>query len=334
LPRVVISISPPSAILAPGTAQPFTASVAGTADQQVTWNVTGAACGGTSTACGTIDATGLYVAPAIAPVPNTLSVVATSADDTSRTAAAAVTITNQPAVISLLPSSATAGATGISLRVAGANFAASSPGPGSVILIGGAPRNTLCGSPADCSTTLSASDLAIAANLSVAVRNAGGAPSTAAVFVVTTAAQGAGNILLTPASPTAAGQDIVVVDLSTSGSTSQAANLSIAAMGIYQAATGACSLNGGPVEIVRPVSGTAAATICAFSLSGLDPAYAYTLSGPAPNDVAIVGTSSLGFGIVELTIAVPSTAGTGARTLFVENSNLDVAAASGAVVIE
>jgi hypothetical protein len=336
LPHVVVSVSPPSAILAPGTPQPFTATVAGTADRQVTWNVTGAACSGSSSGCGTIDATGLYVAPAVAPVPNVVSVVATSADDTSRTAAAAVTITNQPAVISLLPSSATAGATGLSLRVAGANFAASSPGPGSVIQIAGAPRSTLCASSADCSTTLSASDLAVAANLSVAVQNPGGASSPAVVFVVAPATQGAGNIVLTPASLTAAGQDIVVVDLSTNGSNSpsQAANLSITAMGIYQAASGTCSLNGGPVEIVRPASGTAAATICAFSLSGLDPAYAYTLSGPAPNDVAIVGASSLGFGIVELTIAIPSTAATGARTLFVENSNRDVAAASGAVVIE
>jgi hypothetical protein len=336
LPHVVVSISPPCATLAPGSSQPFTASVAGSANQQVTWNVTGTGCGGPGTGCGTIDATGLYVAPAIAPVPNTLSVVATSADDTSRAAAAAVSITTQPAIVSLLPSSATAGAAGFSLRVVGANFAASSPGPNSVILIGGTARSTLCGSTTDCSTTLTAFDLAAAANLSVTVQSPGGASSNAVAFVVVPAMQGAGNILLTLSSPAATGKDIVVVDLSTSGSASpsQAANLSVAAMGRYQAATGTCSLNGGPLEIARPASGTATATICAFSLSGLDPLYAYTLSGPSTNDAAIVGTSSLGFGIVELTIAVPSTAATGARTLFVQNLNLDVAAASGAVGIE
>jgi hypothetical protein len=205
-----------------------------------------------------------------------------------------------------------------------------------VILIGGAARSTLCGSTTDCSTTLTASDLAVAANLSVAVQSPGGASSNAAAFVVVPATQGAGNILLTPASPAATGKDILVVDLSTSGSAtpSQAANLSIAAMGVYQAATGTCSLNGGPIEIARPASGAVTATICAFSLSGLDPLYAYTLSGPSPNDITIVGTSSLGFGIVELTITVPRTAATGARTLFVQNLNLDVAAASGALDIE
>ena len=128
----------------------------------------------------------------------------------------------------------------------------------------------------------------------------------------------------------------MVVDLSGNGSTSPPAeaNLGVSAIGIYQAATGTCSLNSGPVELTRPALGTATANICAFSASGLDPLYAYTLSGPLPSDAAIVATSSLGFGIVQLTIALPSTAATGPRTLFIQNSNLDLASASGAVDIE
>jgi hypothetical protein len=304
-------------------------------NQQVTWNVAGAGCGGAGAPCGTIDATGLYAAPGAAPVPNTLTIVATSADDTSRAASAAVTITSQPAILSLFPSSAIAGAVGFSLQVAGANFAASSPGPDSVIVIG-SPRSTVCQSAMACSATLSAADLAVEENLSVVVQDPGGASSSAVVFVVAAAVQSAGGITLTPASPAATAKDIVVVDLSSNGSTSPPAeaNLSVSAIGIYQAATGTCSLDGGPVELTRPASGTVTANICAFSASGLDPLYTYTLSGPAPGDAAITGTSSLGFGIVQLTIALPSTAATGPRTLFIQNQNLDLASASGAVEIE
>ncbi len=336
LPHDVVSVSPPSITLAPGASELFSAFIAGTVDQQATWNVAGAGCGGAGAPCGTIDATGLYVAPGGAPVPNTLSIVATSADDTSRSASAAVTITSQPAILSLLPSSAIAGAAGFSLQVAGANFAASSPGPGSVLVIGGTARSTVCQSAMACSLTLSAVDLAVAENLSVVVQDPGGASSSAVVFVVEPAIQSAGGITLTSASPAATGKDIVVVDLSSNGSTSPPAeaNLSVSAIGIYQAGTGTCSLNGGPVELTRPASGTVTANICAFSASGLDPLYTYTLSGPSPSDAAIVATSSLGFGIVQLTIALPSTAATGARTLFIQNSNLDLASASGAVDIE
>ncbi len=336
LPHDIVSVSPPSAAVSPGARVLFSASVAGTMNQQVTWNVAGVGCGGTGAPCGTIDATGLYLASAAAPVPNTLSVVATSADDTGRAASAAVTVSNQPTIISLLPSSATAGAAGFSLLVSGANFAATSPGPGSVILIGGSARSTLCASNADCSTSLSSADLAVPGNLSVAVQNPGGASSSAVVFIVVPASQGAGNIVLTTSSPAATGKDIVVVDLSTSGSTSPPAeaNLSVSAMGTYQASTGTCSLGGTPVALTRPASGTATANLCVFSLSGLDPLYTYTLSGPSPGDAAIVATSSLGFGIVQVTIALPSTAATGPRTLFIQNANFDLASASGAVVIE
>ena len=114
----------------------------------------------------------------------------------------------------------------------------------------------------------------------------------------------------------------------------QTSNLSVGAIGVYQAATGTCSLNGGPIEILRPASGVASANICVFSLAGLDPFYTYTLTGPSPNDVQIISTNSLGFGIVQLTLTIPSTALTGARSLFIQNPNLDVAAASGVLEIE
>ncbi len=335
LPHVVVSVSPPSITLAPGEIQAFAANVAGTSNQQVTWNVLGNSCTGAGAPCGTVDATGLYTAPAVAPSPNTLSVSATSSEDVSRSASASVTITTGPVVLSLLPSSATAGAAGFTLSIAGANFTATNSGPGSTVLIAGRTRSTLCQSAANCSVTLSSSDLATASNFNVVVQNPNGATSNVVSFIVAAPPSTATSIALTPGAPSATGKDIVVIDLSMDGSSApQTSNLSVGAIGVYQAATGTCSLNGGPIEILRPAFGVASANICVFSLAGLDPFYTYTLTGPSPNDVQIISTNSLGFGIVQLTLTIPSTALTGARSLFIQNPNLDVAAASGVLEIE
>jgi uncharacterized protein YjdB len=334
LPHVVVSVSPPSATLAPGASQLFTATVAGTSDQQVSWSISGTACGGSGAPCGTIDASGLYQAPATPPSPNTLSVVATSSADTTRSASATVTISAQPTILSLSPSSAFAGASGgFALSVTGANFTPSSPGPGSTILIGGIARTTVCSSAADCSTNLSSADLSLAGNLSVSVQNPDGFASNSVAFVVVPISAGVAVIPLTPGAPVAAGMDITVVDLSTDGSSSpsQDVNLNVVAIGPYDTATGSCTLGGGAVALLPPASGTATADLCAFSVSGLDPSFTYTLTGPSPNDITIVGEAPLGLGIVHLTLQISSTAQPGARTLFIENSNFDVTAATGAI---
>jgi hypothetical protein len=102
---------------------------------------------------------------------------------------------------------------------------------------------------------------------------------------------------------------------------------------LFQPATGACTVGGGPATLARPTSGTAIEHLCAFSVSGLDPSLDYTLSGPSPGDITIVGKEPLGLGIVHLTLAVPATARIGARTLFIRNANGDVTAASGALEV-
>jgi hypothetical protein len=148
--------------------------------------------------------------------------------------------------VSLLPSSATAGAAGFTLSVAGANFTATNSGPGSTVLIAGRTRSTLCQSAANCSVTLSSSDLASASNFNVVVQNPNGATSNIVSFIVAAPPSAATNIALTPGAPSATGKDIVVIDLSLDGSSApQTSNLSVGAIGVYQAATGTCSLNGG-----------------------------------------------------------------------------------------
>jgi hypothetical protein len=173
-------------------------------------------------------------------------------------------------------------------------------------------------------------------NLSVAVQNPGGSLSNAATFIVVAAeTNGADTILLTHDAPNVTGKDITVVDLSTTGSSvpSQNISLNVVSVSPFQPATGNCTLAGGPVPLVRPASGMATAHLCAFSVGGLDPSLTYTLTGPSPNDIIIVGKEPLGLGIVHLTLAVPSTAQAGARTLFIQNANRDLTAATGAVEV-
>jgi hypothetical protein len=68
-------------------------------------------------------------------------------------------------------------------------------------------------------------------------------------------------------------------------------------------------------------------------VSGLDPSFTYTLTGPAIPDITIIGLEPLGLGILHIELLVPATAATGPRTLFVENPNKDKAAASGAIEV-
>jgi hypothetical protein len=47
----------------------------------------------------------------------------------------------------------------------------------------------------------------------------------------------------------------------------------------------------------------------------------------------VLSKQPVGLGIVRLTLEIPSTAAPGSRTLFVQNTNLDKAAASGSLVV-
>jgi hypothetical protein len=337
LAHIVVSVSPPSAALPPEASQSFMASVFGTDNQSVTWNVTGAACSGVGSPCGGITSAGVFTAPISAPSPNSISIVATSSEDTSRTGSASVTIATTPAITALLPASALSGsAGGYTLRVQGGNFVLSSPGPGSVIRVGGTARTTFCDTNGDCTTTLAALDLASAGNLSVQIQNPDSTFSTIVNFVVAADAPAPDVISLTPANPTASGKDIIVVEPSAAGSPAPQPNvvLTIAAMGLFSQAQNSCTLGGAPVVLTRPVNGTAIVDICVFSVSGLDPSMAFTVTGPGTPDVNVIGKQPLGLGIVDLTLSISSSAVAGPRSLFVQNANKDKAVATGALVVK
>ncbi|MGA8220827.1 MAG: IPT/TIG domain-containing protein [Candidatus Acidiferrales bacterium] len=118
-PNVVVTVSPSPASVRLGTPQKFSAMVTGSSNQGVSWQVDGVT-GGTS-AAGTIDASGNYTPPASLPNPNTATVTAVSAADSSATGDSAVTLLNPvPALTSVAPPSFPTGA--FAITVNGSDF--------------------------------------------------------------------------------------------------------------------------------------------------------------------------------------------------------------------
>jgi hypothetical protein len=118
-PSVTVNVSPTVADVRAGLTQPFAATVSGTSNTAVTWQVNGIT-GGSST-IGTIGATGVYTAPAALPSPNTVTVQAVSAADSNADGQSAVTLWNPtPVLASVSPMSVAAGS--FSITVTGSNF--------------------------------------------------------------------------------------------------------------------------------------------------------------------------------------------------------------------
>jgi hypothetical protein len=87
--RVVsVSISPTGVSVLVGKMLQFTATVADTSNQVVTWSVVG------GSAAGTISSSGLYTAPAAVPTPAQVTIMAVSQKDPTKSATAAVTVTS------------------------------------------------------------------------------------------------------------------------------------------------------------------------------------------------------------------------------------------------
>lgn len=332
--HVLVSVEPQSITLAPLAVQAFTASVLGTSNQSVVWELQGTACA-TAGVCGVIDANGNYTAPGSAPAPDALQVVAISSDDTTQSGAANITISTGANILSLHPASVYVGAAdGFTLLVEGSGFATSSPGPGSTLLIAGTARTTTCTTAAACSAPVTAVDASVAGSLSVQVENPDGSKSNAVSLVVVPPNVTDALVALTGGAPAVTRQDITVVDPTTAGVSAQGldVDLNVAALGVFSVANNSCTLSGNPLPLPRPVSGSATFDACAFSQSGLDTSMTLIVSGAG--DVTVIAKQPAGLGIIHLTLQVPSTAQPGARTLFIQNTNLDRTAASGALVIQ
>jgi hypothetical protein len=269
------------------------------------------------------------------PAPNSFQIVATSQDDGTQSGSAAVTISSGSNILSLHPASVYQGAAeGFRLLVDGSGFDASSPGPGSTIMIGGNARVTTCDTANSCSAPVVPADLQQVGSLAIQIQNPDGTSSNAVSLVVVAPSTTRASIPLSSAVPSNSGNDIVVVEPTSAGVDTSASNLDldVAAIGTYVTATNTCNLAGSAIPILRPASGVSAADICLFSQSGFDTSMTYSISGGG--DISVVAKQPAGLGIIHLTLQIPATAAPGARTLFIQNNNLDRAAASGVLDIQ
>ena len=85
LPSVAVSVAPANAMLTSDQTQQFTAVVANSSNQEVTWTINPAG-------VGTISAAGLYTAPETITTQQTVTITATSQEDNTKTATATITL--------------------------------------------------------------------------------------------------------------------------------------------------------------------------------------------------------------------------------------------------
>jgi hypothetical protein len=99
VPSVFVSVTPATVSVPPGIAQQFSATVTGTSNTAVGWVVSGAGCSGA--ACGTIDSSGRYTAPATVSSPPIVTVTATSVADPTKSGSANLTFSSVNPPVSL-----------------------------------------------------------------------------------------------------------------------------------------------------------------------------------------------------------------------------------------
>ena len=180
-PVISVTVAPASSSVRAGSSQTFTATVTGTTNTAVTWEVNNVT-GGNST-IGTINSSGSYLAPAVVPTQNLVSVEAVSVASASSSGTSAITLMNPlPVVSGVSPNTVAVGA--FSLTVTGTGFV-----NGSQVMFGGAAMSTTFVS----STQLTATGTATASqvgSISVTVDNPnpGAANSTTSASVQVTAA--------------------------------------------------------------------------------------------------------------------------------------------------
>src|SRR6202521_891901 len=157
---VTVAVSPASANVRAGATKSFGASVAGSSNTAVTWQVNGVA--GGSAATGTISSSGMYTAPTTVPGSNIVTARAVSSADATATGSSAVTLQNPLPVLTIIaPPSVPAGA--FAITVGGSGFVRRAQ-----VLLAGAPLATTFVS----STQLTATgNEASAGTFSIAVMN-------------------------------------------------------------------------------------------------------------------------------------------------------------------
>lgn len=106
----ISAVSPGTASVALGQTQTFSATVTGSSNTAITWEVNSTAGGNSQT--GTISTAGLYTAPNPLPNPGQVTITAVAQADTTKTSSATVTVTSSVAVAAISPANPTVPAGG------------------------------------------------------------------------------------------------------------------------------------------------------------------------------------------------------------------------------
>lgn len=334
-----VTLAPFYAFPGPSQQLQFFANFTGMANANVTWAVSSAVAGQgcSGIACGLIDNSGNYTAPATAPSPNAITITATSVVTPSLAGTATVAITSGPTIETISPSSIIAGAQqSFELAVKGLNFTPTTVSGTSQLLLNNSPRTTNCPTPNLCTITLQPSDVAAAGALSVQVQNPG-SPATLSnpvSLVILPVSQPPTAISLTSNSPVALGDNIVVVEPTTAGATTSPVNVEF--VGMVSPDGSSCTIQASAVTVTRPTSGTTTVNICVQG-NFLDPTFTYSFSSPQTGgDIGITTASmaSLLPNLIELTLTISSQTAPGLRTLFVTTPNGDLATATGVLEVQ
>ena len=180
---------------------------------------------------------------------------------------------------------------------------------------------------------LNPSDVQTAGTLTVQVQNPGapGALSNPVPFVIAAFAVTEDVIALSAGQPAATGKDIVVVEPTTAASS---AAINVDFIGLLTGGNN-CGVQGSPLSVTRPASGTATVSICVHG-NGLDPTFTHAFTGPGGGDIAITASSVTGVfpNTIELDLLIASTTLPGVRTLFITTLNHDRAAATGMLEVK
>ena len=178
---ITVTVAPNPVTVRAGLTQPFTATVTGSANTSVTWQVNSVTGGAAST--GTISSTGVYTAPATLPSPNTVTVQAVSMASSSASGQSAVTLWDPvPVLAAISPTSVTEGA--ISITVTGSNFVS-----GAQVMLGGSALTTTFSSSTQLQATGTASTVGTIA-VTVMNPNPGSSVSSAVNLQVTSSGGG------------------------------------------------------------------------------------------------------------------------------------------------
>ena len=335
-----VSISPPFAFIAPSSAtlsqRRFFAAVTGSANTNVSWTVQSAVLGQgcSGAACGSVDSTGLYSAPTVAPSPNAISVTATSLADATKSATATVAINSGPTIEVILPSSVMAGAVeSFPLSLQGVNFVAGSGAAASSILINGTARATACPTATSCTTALNPTDVQSAATLTIQIQNPPPLSqlSNPVPFVIVPFDVSVGIITLTAGQPSSTGTNIVVTEPTTAAAS---APISVDFFGPLIGGN-TCEIQTSPITITRPSSGSFTVSLCVHG-NLLDPTFTYVFTGPPGGDIGITASAITGLfpNTIELDLQISSATLPGVRTLFITTLNNDRAAATAMIEVQ